>query len=76
MPSRNFARPDQARCVSCGACTKVCPRDAIHIWKGCCAVVDPDRCVGCRKCAKICPADCILIQERGLVHENQDNKVV
>ena len=64
MLSKRFAQTDRTRCVSCGACTKQCPRDAIRIHHGCYAVIDALRCVGCGKCAKICPDDCITLQER------------
>lgn len=57
-------------CVACGACTKVCPREAISIWKGCNAVVDFERCIGCGKCGKICPASCITLEDGGAEHEN------
>ena len=26
---------EQDRCVACGVCVKVCPKDAISIYKGC-----------------------------------------
>lgn len=50
-------------CVACGCCAKVCPKNAIEIWKGITAKIDPDTCVGCGKCAKECPASVIMIQE-------------
>ena len=50
-------------CVACGCCIKVCPRNAIDIWKGIMAKVDMAKCIGCRKCAKECPASVIEIQE-------------
>ena len=64
MLSKRYAQPDRRRCVSCGACTKECPRDAIHIFRGCYARVDEIKCIGCKMCAKVCPADCIAILER------------
>lgn len=64
MLSKRFARTDRSRCVSCGACTKECPRSAIHVFHGCFALVEEAACIGCRKCAKVCPADCIAILER------------
>ena len=48
-------------CVACGSCLKVCPRDAIEIWKGVVAKVDMEKCVGCGLCAKECPAGTIEI---------------
>ena len=50
MRKKKWAVPDKAVCVSCGACRKVCPREAISIWKGCYAVVDGEKCVGCGIC--------------------------
>ena len=45
------------------ACLKVCPRNAIEIWKGIMAKIDMNACIGCGKCAKECPASVIVIQE-------------
>jgi ferredoxin len=50
-------------CVACGNCVKVCPLNAVSIYKGCIAVVDVAKCVGCGKCAKSCPANIITISE-------------
>lgn len=62
--SKYLAEVDRNRCVSCGACMKECPRDAIRVWKGCFAVVDISICVGCGRCREICPADCIEMKSR------------
>ena len=51
-------------CVSCGACVKVCPFDAISIYKGLHASVNSEKCVGCGKCAAVCPAGVIQIVAR------------
>lgn len=48
-------------CVSCGACVKECPFDALSIWKGISAQVDCDLCIGCGKCERVCPANAINI---------------
>lgn len=64
MKSRRYAQVNEKRCVSCGACTKECPREAVSVWKGCFAVVDPERCIGCGRCEKICPVGCIDMKER------------
>ena len=62
--AKRYAESDKSRCVACGACTKVCPRGAIVVWRGCYAVVDTERCVGCGLCGKACPAECIEIKDR------------
>ncbi len=54
---------EERHCVACGCCAKVCPMNAISIWKGLMAKVNLERCVGCGKCAKECPASVISIQE-------------
>ena len=62
--SKKYAQVDSDRCASCGACTKVCPKNAIAIDHGCYAVVESETCIGCVKCKNTCPADCITLKER------------
>lgn len=56
---------DRNVCVACGACTKVCPRGAVSVYRGCYAVVEETKCVGCGLCGKTCPAGCVEVKERG-----------
>ena len=65
MLSKRAAEVERSRCVACGACARVCPRQAIRVMSGCWAAVERERCVGCGRCEKICPAGCITLQERG-----------
>ena len=58
------ATPNPTATAVSPAGTKECPRDAIHIYRGCYALVDEAACIGCKKCAKVCPADCIAILPR------------
>ncbi len=67
--AKRFAKSNEKRCVSCGACVKECPRNAVEIWKGCFAKIDVSACVGCGKCSTFCPADCISFEERGTCTE-------
>ncbi len=57
--AKRRAVPSEKICVSCGACVLECPRDAISIYKGCYALVDPTKCIGCGLCQKACPANAI-----------------
>ena len=42
------------RCVGCGACVAVCPKEAISLQDGK-AVTDRSLCDGCGACVKVCP---------------------
>ena len=64
MASKKVANVDKNVCVACGACTKVCPKAAIDVIRGCYAQVDPKLCVGCGLCSRTCPASCIETIER------------
>ena len=64
---KKLAFVDRKICVACGACMKVCPKEAISIYRGCYAAVEKAKCVGCGLCAQICPAGCIAIRERSEV---------
>ena len=57
------AKINKEQCVACGCCVKVCPRAAITVPNGICAVVDEKLCVGCGKCAKECPTSIIELRE-------------
>lgn len=59
---RRRALINQSLCVACGCCAKVCPMNAIEIYRGLYARIS-EKCVGCGKCAKECPASIIVIQE-------------
>jgi len=55
---------DASKCVSCGNCMNVCPRNAISFKKNSTdkdsiAFIDTNKCIGCGKCKKACPAKAI-----------------
>lgn len=51
---------DTNKCISCRACEKVCPFDAIHLYGADNKpVIDPTKCMSCGKCIQVCPADAI-----------------
>ena len=51
---------DEDSCVHCGACTAVCPTNALHV-EGAEGKVELDRlkCVACGNCVKVCTVQCI-----------------
>lgn len=63
MASKKYASVG-TDCVACGCCAKVCPKDAISVWRGVTAKVDKTKCIGCGKCAKECPAGTIILKAR------------
>lgn len=63
IKKKRLARVDRTLCAACGCCVKVCPKEAMTIYKGLYARVAEALCVGCRKCAKECPAGIIVIEE-------------
>ncbi|MGM0595422.1 MAG: RnfABCDGE type electron transport complex subunit B [Myxococcota bacterium] len=49
----------QYGCMGYGDCVKACPYDAIHIYQGNIAIVDPEKCTACGICVDVCPNDVI-----------------
>ena len=47
---------DNERCFQCGACTGICPTEALSIKRPEMAVLfDPEKCTGCGLCVTVCP---------------------
>lgn len=70
--SKSLAHIDTKYCVACGCCLKVCPRQALSIYKGCYAAVRQEACVGCGQCVRECPAGVITLASRS--HLSETNK--
>ncbi len=53
---------DPAKCLGCGACTRVCPEgDVLALVGGQARPVAPARCVGHGLCERACPTDAITL---------------
>ena len=50
---------DEDTCISCGACIKSCPVQAISFTKDRRARIKPERCIGCGECVTVCPVKAI-----------------
>ncbi len=46
-------------CISCGACIKACPVQAISFTEERRARIKPERCIGCGECVTVCPVKAI-----------------
>lgn len=64
---------DQAKCIGCGRCYKVCPRNVLDLVEReldaddddndddnmmVMALSNPSDCIGCGACGRVCPKDC------------------
>ena len=52
------ARVDEKKCLACGGCIAVCPRDAVSMCGGK-AFVTVEKCISCVICIRICPVGAI-----------------
>lgn len=59
MKNKKMARLNSNECVACGCCAKICPLNAISMYKGMYALIDEKKCVGCGRCEAACPAQVI-----------------
>jgi electron transport complex protein RnfB len=53
---------DEAVCIGCTLCARVCPTDAIVGARARMHTVIAERCTGCRLCLPPCPVDCIAMR--------------
>jgi NADH-quinone oxidoreductase subunit F len=47
------------KCTGCGACTRVCPEEAIRGEREARHVIDADRCIKCGTCKSVCRSDAV-----------------
>ncbi len=49
---------DEIKCLACGGCISICPKDALSMCAGK-AYVTSNKCISCAICIKICPIGAI-----------------
>ncbi|MFH1787006.1 MAG: 4Fe-4S binding protein [archaeon] len=50
-------RVDRRKCLKCGGCVSVCPKNANELLEE--GIVFYDYCINCRVCEKFCPVGAI-----------------
>lgn len=56
---------DEAKCVGCIHCMRVCPTEAIRIKEGKARIIQ-ERCIDCGQCMRACPAKAFYIRQNDL----------
>ena len=58
-------RRDDEQCFQCGACTGICPTEALSLKRPEMAVLfDPEKCTGCGLCVTVCPVRAMEVSIR------------
>ncbi len=52
---------DDEKCVHCGACTSICPTEALRFNGEKKVVVEAEKCVHCGACIKVCPTQALSL---------------
>ncbi len=53
---------NQEKCLACGGCVSLCPKDALEIKNGE-LTINHDKCVKCGTCVKFCPVKALKINK-------------
>jgi iron only hydrogenase large subunit-like protein len=56
---------DEAKCIGCVHCMRVCPTEAIRIKDGKATIIQ-ERCIDCGQCMRACPAKAFYIEQNDL----------
>lgn len=74
MKDKNYTHSiqiDEAKCIGCSHCMRVCPTQAIRIEEGF-ARIRPERCVDCGECHRVCPQHAVYADSDGFSAVKQD----
>jgi len=62
---------DKEQCIGCSHCVRVCPTQALRVWRGK-AVLDDNKCVDCGDCERVCPVSAIQVRD-DFKHQEKSN---
>ncbi len=65
---------DKEQCIGCSHCVRVCPTQALRVWRGK-AALDHDKCVDCGDCERVCPVSAIQVKDDFKNQEKSDYRV-
>jgi len=55
-------RLQEDKCIGCGMCLAVCPREVLAQNNGTVKITDRDACIECGACARNCPVEAITVR--------------
>lgn len=56
-----YVEIDTSKCIDCGACTGVCPTDALTLNSEKKLAVNEEKCILCGNCLKACPRGAVTL---------------
>lgn len=56
-----YVEIDRGKCIDCGACTGVCPTDALTLNEENVLVLNEERCILCENCLKACAVKAVTL---------------
>lgn len=65
---------DKEQCIGCSHCVRVCPTQALRVWRGK-AVLDDNKCVDCGDCERVCPVMAIKVKDDFADREKKSHRV-
>ena len=58
-----FPKVDKEKCIGCGACISICPKEVFELKDDKAVVVKPEDCIECNSCVTSCSVETIKMVE-------------
>ena len=71
----HFIKIDHALCTGCSHCVRICPTEALRVWRGK-AILDETKCVDCGDCIRVCPVDAIGVEQHEIEERQKNQKKI